>query len=82
LESGFTGTTAITKADMSSSLRPNLLILETYMKSTQQFIRSGVIGSVGVIATAGRADYLSQYNYTLQNGDGVMVFDGLAKVGY
>jgi hypothetical protein len=84
LESGFFGTTAVTTSDMSSPLSPNLLVLETYTKSTQQFIRRGVIGSVGVFATTSEADYQSQFNYALQNSDGVMVFDyyGLSKSGY
>jgi hypothetical protein len=84
LESGFSGTTAVTTSDMSSTLNPNLLVLETYAKDTRQFIRSGVVGSVGVFATASNADYQSQFDYALQNSDGVMVFDyyGLSKAGY
>jgi len=84
LESGFSGSTAVTTSNMSSPLNPNLLVLETYTKSTQQFIRRGVIGSVGVFATTSKADYQSQFNYALQNSDGVMVFDyyGLSKAGY
>jgi len=76
--------TAVTTTDMNSPLAPNLLILETYGPAYQQYIRHGIIASVGVFATSSLADYQSQFQYALTNSDGVMVFDyaGLLKTGY
>jgi len=76
--------TAVTTTDMNSPLEPNLLILETYGPAYQQYIRHGIIASVGVFATSSLADYQSQFQYALSNSDGVMVFDyaGLLKSGY
>jgi hypothetical protein len=76
--------TAVTTTDMTSTLAPDLLILETYSPALQQYIRQDVIGSVGVFATSSRSDYESQFQYALDNGEGVMVFDyaGLLKSGY
>ena len=76
--------TAVTTTDMTSPLTPDLLILETYSTALQQYIRQGVIGSVGVFATSSQTDYQSQFQFALDNGDGVMVFDyaGLMKSGY
>jgi hypothetical protein len=69
---------------MTSPLKPDLLVLETYEPSTQQYIRQGIIGSVGVFATVSKEDYQSQFQFALNNSDGVMVFDyaGLLKSGY
>jgi hypothetical protein len=76
--------TAVTTTDMTSPLKPDLLVLETYEPSTQQYIRQGIIGSVGVFATVSKEDYQSQFQYAFNNSDGVMVFDyaGLLKSGY
>ena len=76
--------TAVTTTDMNSSLKPDLLILETYGVASQQYIRHGTIASVGVFATSSRSDYPSQFQYALSNSDGVMVFDyaGLQRSGY
>ena len=76
--------TAVTTTDMASQLKPDLLILETYGPSLQQYARHGIIASVGVFATSDHADYQSQFQYALNNSDGVMVFDyaGLVKAGY
>jgi hypothetical protein len=84
LESAFHGETAVTTTDMASTLKPNLLVLETYGSSYQQYIKPGIVASVGVFATSGEQDYRSQFQYALQNSDGVMVFDyaGLLKHGY
>jgi len=84
LKSGFDGETAVTTTDMFSPLKPDLLVLETYGKGYQQYIRAGIVGSVGVFATSNMTDYRSQFQYALQNSDGVMVFDyyGLQKAGY
>ena len=84
LKSEFRGETAVTTTDMTSPLRPDLLVLETYGAGYQQYIKTGIVGSVGVFATSSQADYQSQFQYALQNSDGVMVFDyyGLQKAGY
>ncbi|HME18295.1 MAG TPA: hypothetical protein VKF15_00990 [Nitrososphaerales archaeon] len=84
LKSDFKGQTAVTTIDMFSPLKPDLLVLETYGKGNQQYIRAGIVASVGVFATSDMADYQSQFEYALQNSDGVMVFDyyGLQKAGY
>jgi hypothetical protein len=76
--------TAVTTTDMTSPLKPDLLVLETYGPSMQQYIRQGIVGSVGVFATTSQEDYQSQFRYVLDNSDGVMVFDyaGLLKSGY
>ena len=69
---------------MESPLKPDLMVLETYGPSLQQYARHGIIASVGVFATSSRADYQQQFSYALDNSDGVMVFDyaGLLKSGY
>jgi hypothetical protein len=66
------------------NLAAGLLVLETYAAGTQSFIKPGVIDSVEVVATSSQADYQSQFQYALQNSNGVMVFDyaGLLKSGY
>ena len=76
--------TAVTTTDLASTLKPNLLVLETYGDSLKSYVRQGVIASVGVFATTDRQDYQSQFQYDLSNSDGVMVFDyaGLLKSGY
>jgi len=84
LESGYHGDTAVTTTDMSSPLKPGLLILETYSPADQQFIKRGIVGSVGVFETSSEQDYKTQFQYALQNSDGVLVFDyaALVKHGY
>lgn len=84
LSSGYSGMTAITTTDPSLSLRPNLLVVETYAPSDRQYIRPGIIAGVEVVATSSKSDYQSQVQYALSNSDGVMVFDyhGLVKAGY
>jgi len=84
LQAAYHGQVAVTTTDMSSSLRPNLLILETYGAALNQYIRHGIIASVGVFTTTSEQDYKTQFQYALQNSDGVMVFDyaGLLKRGY
>lgn len=76
--------TAVTTTDMSSPLKPDLLVLETYGPAFRQYIRPGIVASVGVFTTSSRADYKAQFQYALSNSDGVMVFDyaGLLKSGY
>ena len=84
MKADYSGTTAVTTSNMSSTLKPDLLVLETYAPGMKYYIRPGVIGSVEVVATSSQADYQSQFQYALQNSDGVMVFDyaGLLKRGY
>jgi hypothetical protein len=78
------GMTAVTTTDVNLPLKPGLLILETYGVQNQQFIHHGIVGSVGVFATSSLQDYHQQFEYALNNSDGVMVFDyaGLLKRGY
>ena len=85
LQAGYrSGQTAITTTNASLALKPEILVLETYAAGSQGFIRHGIIASVGVFATASKADYERQFQYALNNSDGVMVFDyaGLVKSGY
>jgi hypothetical protein len=84
LQGEYHGETAVTTTDMTSPLHPDLLVLETYGPSTQQYIRQGTIASVGVFTTSSKQDYETQFQYALQHSDGVMVFDyaGLLKSGY
>ena len=84
LQASYHGETAVTTTDMASTLKPDLLILETYGAALQQYIRPGIVASVGVFATTSQTDYQSQVQYALSNSDGVMVFDyaGLLKSGY
>ncbi len=85
LQAGYrSGQTAITTTNASLALKPEILVLETYAAGSQGFIRHGIIASVGVFATASKADYEQQFQYALNNSDGVMVFDyaGLVKSGY
>jgi len=88
LQQGYSsGLTAITTTDLTLPLSPNLLVLETYSSDVQQYsqyIRPGVIGSVGVFATTSGSNYRQEFQYVVSNSDGVMVFDyaGLMKSGY
>jgi hypothetical protein len=84
LSSTYSGKTAITTTDPSLPLNPNFLIVETYGAGNDQYIHHGMIASVGVFATSSRQDYERQFQYALDNSDGVMVFDyaGLVKAGY
>lgn len=83
LKSEYGGKTAVTTYDMPSSLRPDILVYETYSADQRSFITKGVIGSVEVHGLT-ESQYQSQFSYALQNSDGVMVFDyaGLLKSGY
>ena len=69
------GQTAVTALNFTTNLRPNLLILETYQSSDQSFIRHGIIASVEPLALSSKQEYTSQFQYALQNSDGVMVFE-------
>jgi len=84
LTANYGGKTSVTATNMSTTLKPDLLVLETYGVGLQSFIRPGIIGSVGVFTTSSQAQYQSEFQYALQKSDGVMVFDyaGLLKSGY
>lgn len=84
LKADYSGVTAVTTDNMSSTLKSDLFVLETYGTGLQSFIRPGIIGSVGVFTTSSQTEYQSEFQYALQNSDGVMVFDyaGLLKSGY
>lgn len=78
------GLSAVTTTNFTSTLTPDLLILETYGPQYEPYIHSGIIASVGVFETQSRQDYQQQFQYALANSDGVMVFDyaGLVSRGY
>jgi hypothetical protein len=78
------GKTAVTTTNMTCTLDPDLLILETYTPSDQAYIRSGIIAAVEPLALGSKLEYESQFDYALAHSDGVMVFDyyGLLKTGY
>lgn len=84
LSLSYSGKTAVTSTDLSTTLKPDLLILETYGIGYDQYIRPGIIASVGVFTTSSEQQYEQEFQYALTNSDGVMVFDyaGLLKSGY
>jgi hypothetical protein len=84
LTSSYSGKTAVTSTDFTTTLKPDLLILETYGTGYDQYIRPGIISSVGVFTTSSEQQYKQEFQYALTNSDGVMVFDyaGLVKAGY
>jgi len=84
LSSSYSGVTSVTSTDLSSQLRPDMLILETYGTGLDQYIHSGIVASVGVFTTTSKQQYEQEFQYALTNSDGVMVFDyaGLVKAGY
>jgi hypothetical protein len=81
------GETAVTATNFATTLKPDLLILETYLvqnASEDAYIHPGIIASVEPLAMSSKASYQAQYQYDLKNSDGVMVFDyyGLLRTGY
>ncbi len=85
LKSGFSGETAVTMPpNPGTTLTPDLLIFETYLPNLKSYIKPGIVASVLVSETSDLQDYQSQFQYALQNSDGVMVFDyaGLLRAGY
>ncbi|MDG6994758.1 MAG: hypothetical protein JRN52_02450 [Nitrososphaerota archaeon] len=78
------GKTAMTTTNFTTTLNPDLLILETYQSSDQSYIHPGIIAGVEPLAIASKQDYEQQFEYALAHSDGVMVFDyyGLLKTGY
>ncbi|HKW05591.1 MAG TPA: hypothetical protein VJN71_09860 [Nitrososphaerales archaeon] len=75
LQTNFRGQSAVTTLDFQTTLKPDLLIFETYSPSDSQYIHAGIIASVGVFATTSEQDYNTQFSYALTHSDGVMVFD-------
>ena len=87
LQQNYKGQTAVTTTNFTTSLRPDLLILETYQiqnSSKDIYIHSGIIASVEPLSMSSKEAYLSQFQYDLSNSDGVMVFDyyGILRTGY
>jgi hypothetical protein len=79
------GTTAVTSTNLTTTLKPDLLILETYdFQADEQYIHSGIIASVEPLALSSSAEYNQDLQYALSNSDGVMVFDyyGLMQTHY
>ncbi len=79
------GTTAVTSTNLTTTLKPDLLILETYdFAVDQSYIHSGIIAAVEPLALSSAQEYVQDVQYALSNSAGVMVFDyfGLTKTGY
>ncbi len=78
------GLTAVTALNFTTTLRPNYLVLETYAPSDQTYIHHGIIASVEPLVISNSQTYDAEFQYALNNSDGVMVFDyyGLLKTGY
>jgi len=79
------GTTAVTSTNLTTTLKPDLLVLETYnFQADQQYIHAGIIASVEPLSIPTLQEYQQQVNYALSNSSGVMVFDyyGLLQKGY
>jgi hypothetical protein len=75
LSSSYSGKTAITTDDFALSLKPDLLVFETYSTADQQYIRPGIIAGVEVSPGETAQQYHQQFQYALSNSNGVMVFD-------
>jgi len=85
LKQNFNGKTAVTTTNLTSTMKPDLLILETYnFQADEQYIHSGVIASVEPLIILSSQEYQQQIQYAVTNSNGVMVFDyyGLLKTGY
>lgn len=84
LQQNYKGETAVTTTNFGTTLKPDLLILETYAPQDQQYIHKGMIASVEPLALSSEPEYLQEYQYALSHSDGVMVFDyyGLLATGY
>jgi hypothetical protein len=76
LSSSYSGKTAITTYDFNLTLKPDLLVFETYAAGDpQQYIRPGIIAGVEVSPGETTQEYHQQFQYALSNSNGVMVFD-------
>lgn len=85
LKGGFSGVTAATEQPgLNFTLRPDLLVLETYFPQQSGYIKPGIVASIGAWTTSDIDQYRSEFQYALQNSDGVMVFDyaGMVSKGY
>jgi hypothetical protein len=85
LSKNYHGNISVTTTDFTTTLKPNLLVFETYNSpQDNQYIHSGIIASVEPLGITSEKEYEQQYQYALSNSDGVMVFDyyGLLKTGY
>jgi hypothetical protein len=79
------GTTAVTSTNLTTTLKPDLLVLETYnFQADEQYIHSGIIASVEPLSIPTAQDFAQEVKYSLSNSGGVMVFDyyGMLKMGY
>ena len=79
------GKTAVTTTNFTTALKPDLLILETYdFQVDQQYVHSGTIAAIEPAAISSPQQYQQEFEYALNNSDGVMVFDyyGLLQSGY
>jgi hypothetical protein len=79
------GTTAVTTTNLTTTLKPDLLVLETYdFSADQQYIHQGIVASVEPLALSTAQDYQRDLQYAISNSAGVMVFDyyGLLTTGY
>lgn len=79
------GQTAVTSTNLTTTLKPDLLVLETYdFDQDQSYIHPGIIASVEPFAIPTSQEYKEELNYAISNSSGVMVFDyyGLLKTGY
>jgi len=75
LSSSYSGKTAITTFDFTLPLKPDLLVFETYAAGDQQYIHPGIIAGVEVTPGESTQEYQQQFQYALNNSNGVMVFD-------
>ena len=76
LQANFAGTTAVTTDNFGTTLKPDLLILETYAwPQDQSLVKPGIVASVEALATNSYSQFESEFRYALNNSDGVMVFD-------
>jgi len=85
LKQNFNGKTAVTTTNLTSTMKPDLLILETYnFQADEQYIHSGIIASVEPLIIPSAQVYEQEIQYAVTNSSGVMVFDyyGLLKTGY
>jgi hypothetical protein len=75
LSSSYAGKTAITTFNFTLSLKPDLMVFETYAPGDQQYIHPGIVASVEVSPGETTQEYQQQFQYALNNSSGVMVFD-------
>lgn len=79
------GETAVTSTNLTTTLKPDLLVLETYdFDQDESFIHPGIIASVEPLSISSSQEYEQELNYAISNSSGAMVFDyyGLLKTGY